>query len=726
MIKYFVVFLLSFFSLKGLADVITTTSDARFTIGSNRGSLLFGFPHEVSTSHFVLKVGARYASNKPNLAKTTYIQGLLNVHGSSGKGSKSSVAVFDFEGVQLVQRITPLDKKLKAVSPGLYGQFYEVSYEIINKVKRTKAVGLNLLLDTSIGESGKEFIDLGDKSRIGYTAKYSKDNVPKKVSLIENSNDKKNRINALIFFPKKESVFPSEVYVGDWGHLNKALWGAIIPKNKKYKDPSLLVKWGQVKLSAKGKTVFKTQLGMYQKDTELILKHHNPNYYENVHFRMTKDSIYRGESVSILWQTSNPMKAKVSFQGKTVGNTGNIKLKPNITTTYTLDFRYKGKLLSKMSKTLKVKEKEIQVVKKPKKTYIKTDGRFSFANSDGEVLFGYPVPYSTSHFILNVNGLYATNMPGLADSVYYIKGKLSERMTADSVKISTVEYFFNDIIVKQILVPVGSDYSYNKEARFYRIEYQFKNIDLDPRKVGITLLLDTQSGEKDHCVFKHGNHTLDENRILSRSEIPEQISIYNLDNKSLNGKLITHYPPDELVLGHWEYLKSVIWDKTIKARKYSDDCAVVMRWKPRKILANHQWNLDVYYGKPADKKLKFKYSDFNKGKNQKVLFGSGQSSVSSTFTDSLSQFINRNTSKYYFIESYCDSKGSEEVNFKLSRKRAHSVEKKLISLGIPAENIIIKCNGNFFSSKDDKNDHKEDRKVVVSVLYSQNNLHKPK
>jgi outer membrane protein OmpA-like peptidoglycan-associated protein len=70
------------------------------------------------------------------------------------------------------------------------------------------------------------------------------------------------------------------------------------------------------------------------------------------------------------------------------------------------------------------------------------------------------------------------------------------------------------------------------------------------------------------------------------------------------------------------------------------------------------------------------------------------------------------------IEGHTDSQGSAEFNKRLSQERADTVRKYLISLGIPAENLVAEGMGENYPIADNKTEEgrQKNRRVVVTKI----------
>jgi hypothetical protein len=83
------------------------------------------------------------------------------------------------------------------------------------------------------------------------------------------------------------------------------------------------------------------------------------------------------------------------------------------------------------------------------------DGRFTLGTTQYKLMYGYPYPFSTSHFVANINNQLASNSPRLIQTTY-LKGTL-KRYFVFGYLASTITYEFKEVLITQKLVPVDKD-----------------------------------------------------------------------------------------------------------------------------------------------------------------------------------------------------------------------------------------------------------------------------
>ena len=104
------------------------------------------------------------------------------------------------------------------------------------------------------------------------------------------------------------------------------------------------------------------------------------------------------------------------------------------------------------------------------------DGRFTVGANNIRLMYGFPIPASTSHFVVKVGDKFASNYKGLGSTVTYIC-TTKKFKTIGNKKFSEMEFLFENIKIKQRLVPVNDDLAEVDSltpCRYYRIEYEFE------------------------------------------------------------------------------------------------------------------------------------------------------------------------------------------------------------------------------------------------------------
>ncbi|MBU1720616.1 MAG: hypothetical protein KKA07_16245, partial [Bacteroidetes bacterium] len=287
------------------------------------------------------------------------------------------------------------------------------------------------------------------------------------------------------------------------------------------------------------------------------------------------------------------------------------------------------------------------------------DGRYTLGVKNQRIMYGYPYPFSTSHFAVNLDGVIASNSPRLAlgelwdllvaaqkkqnifqrifnvfkkrklkkkkfkfTGVDYLTGDLSLSISKNGSTRMEITYYYKDISITQRCIPVDKnldDVSETGFGQYYRIEYVIRNLGHENRKAGILLLLDTMIDDNDACQMDAFD-TDDPEKMFSKIQIgkkkerqteraylspdvPKRILVYHDSKKGisdLTGDVITNKKeatiPDEIYIGRWPYFYGVKWYVGIdKPRKYRDS-AIIMKWKERNVAPADSVKFVTYFG----------------------------------------------------------------------------------------------------------------------------------
>lgn len=204
-------------------ESVEENADGRFTIGYEEQTLLFGYPHRYSSSHFILKVGSRQASNSEGLYKIDHLKGRretkVKIIGlETEKGSRHSSTTFNFAGVELKQHLIPVDADLTPVPLGEFGQYYRIEYEVTNKSTQPLSIGLNLILDAMV--NGKDnCIAMADGQLVMLDEIFSSLSIPEKVVFHRDHTDPLAPKAVLLVNGNPENPVNS-LCVGQWAHLS--------------------------------------------------------------------------------------------------------------------------------------------------------------------------------------------------------------------------------------------------------------------------------------------------------------------------------------------------------------------------------------------------------------------------------------------------------------------------------------------------------------------------
>lgn len=716
---------------------------------------MYGYPHPYSTSHFLLNVNAKIATNRPYLANTTYLRGTQKSW-TTHKATYTSMS-YEFEGVKVIQRLVPVDRELEPLNGKNFTQYYRVEYDLINENKIEKKVGLVVLFDTQIAENdncimqtckydnirkGKTFLEkilslFSFASQKRERAYHGKD-VPE-VVLVFRSEQRHKDITGVFILDARQATPPDEALIGRWTFYRSVRWGYPNPNdaNQDYTDSALLLRWKERTLMPAEKRSHTTYYGVLDMDT-LGVKMTLPPDKTGTDFVIEPDTIYVGESAQLKWETKNPIKADVMITGlrHKQPNKGTQKVNPFKTETYTLRLVLEGKEVEVQERQLVVLPKGTKKTtnttnnnnqpstlnnqpsnKKVQPNEKKFDGRFTIGSGGKNLLFGYPYNYSTSHFIVQVGHKTASNDDEIGHQSTYLEGKLTTSNEKGSPK-TQVSYEFEGVTIRQILTPVNmnlEEVALGAFGQYYHIEYQFINNNTQAKDIHFALMLDAMIAQDDNSLVKINNQKIPLNTKLVYQDIPETLFLYPSDGTLDVGELIVGRgkatKPHEIVIGIWQHLSSESYHPKNLHKTYTNDCALHLRWEKKSIKPKETLKLSVYMGSATYKLVALHHQKKSSVEHQ-VFFDLNQAELTEESLNTLTKVLERKDYAYLVVEGFTDKTGSPENNYALSQKRVKAVQDYLIQNGIEAKRVLIKSHGQHFAGKE--SDEKERRVSVIA------------
>jgi outer membrane protein OmpA-like peptidoglycan-associated protein len=385
------------------------------------------------------------------------------------------------------------------------------------------------------------------------------------------------------------------------------------------------------------------------------------------------------------------------------------------------------------------------------------DGRFTLGGGNKRIMYGYPIPTSTSHFIIKVDDLLASNYRGFGSKATYLSTKRGFK-TVGNQKYCEMIFNFNGIQIVQRLIPVDKNFvevDSTRQGQYYRIEYEFENILPKTKNVGLLLLIDNMIDDNDAPEMDvDGKRTLVESKFEGAA-VPSQVYLYRTagDLSDMTAEVITDkgkaVKPDELYLGRWPYFHSVTWDVTATGIKYTD-AALLLRWKVQPLEFNQKRRVATHYGLATRKKANTSNHNnttttssttTNSGSEEgltmllqesasptlitdTIFFDNADAHLSQEFKARLDRLLqNRDLSKIQgiIIEGHTDAVGDEEGNVNYSKKRAGIVKEYFVHKTIPAFKIITKGYGESYANQSEKcvkEGNPKDRNAVLIIYMS--------
>jgi outer membrane protein OmpA-like peptidoglycan-associated protein len=357
------------------------------------------------------------------------------------------------------------------------------------------------------------------------------------------------------------------------------------------------------------------------------------------------------------------------------------------------------------------------------------DGRFTLGVGNKRLMYGYPLPTSTSHFIVNVNGKLATNSPRLAaKGLEYLMGNIKYEGAGGTPEIY-IDFNFQGTQITQELIPVDKHCKPIEGglAQYYMVKYKFKNLGNKNQIIGLGMLFDTMVDDNDECVIEADGQILTKERAFSAKNMPEQLLFYRTagDTTDMMGAAVLvgneATKPDKLVIGRWPVLHEVTWHLKAQRERYHDS-AYFLQWENRKLRPGDELVFATYYGLPAHKKAALSILVEDQGQltlKAKVFFQTGVSTLDLNAQMIISDLLEKKDIVITgaLLNGHADVMGGESNNFELSQKRIDNVGKLLTAHGIP---YVPKPYGNDQSVRNVYNEaygNVWDRKVEVVIYY---------
>lgn len=359
------------------------------------------------------------------------------------------------------------------------------------------------------------------------------------------------------------------------------------------------------------------------------------------------------------------------------------------------------------------------------------DGRFTIGAGARRLMYGYPVPHSTSHFVLSVDGRQASNNPWFPSSVERLTGELDYTPDSLGSPRSSIRFReFEGIEVTQRLIPVNrsfTDVPRGVGGQYYRIEYDIANNSGRQRNVGLMLLIDTMIDDNDAAQMDADGTRVSTQTSFTGRNIPSELIVWRApgNRNDLAGSLVTDkgraVRPDALYVGKWPYFHKTVWSVAVDGATYTDS-GILAKWDEAPVAAGGNRYLATHYGLPfgqgtvsalMNSPIAFRRDSAN------VYFDLGKDILTSEAKTVIDRLLQNTIPAGVFIEVFADAKGDEQANLALSRRRAESVMTYLQSRNISRSIIIPKAFGESLSdqSADARTTGKaEDRRASIVIF----------
>lgn len=331
----------------------------------------------------------------------------------------------------------------------------------------------------------------------------------------------------------------------------------------------------------------------------------------------------------------------------------------------------------------------------PASTQGPDDGRFTLGVEAQRLMYGYPIPYSTSHFVLAVDDRYATNNPGRFRSMNghdvtpgspsgttHIRGVM--QTSGAAAQRTEIKYQFGGVTLTQRLIPVDGNFVETvKPPSHYRIEYELQNGCGSKVMAGLLVQIDTMIGDNDACQMRTGLDAADAvERGFSGAEVPNELFAYhdirNDDDligifSLAKGEAVK---PDELYIGPWPKFYHALWDVAVSSGASYGDSAVIFKWNNRQLEPGETRRVATHYGMKKGV-LNLLHSTNALEERIDIYFAINSAYITMPLEKQLDQFVNDKVQAVgmdriigVIVEGRADAVYEDDYNMRLSRHRA--------------------------------------------------------
>lgn len=394
-----------------------------------------------------------------------------------------------------------------------------------------------------------------------------------------------------------------------------------------------------------------------------------------------------------------------------------------------IEFEFEGKKYTTKARTVIVRK-------------AKDDGRFTLGAGEKRIMYGFPIPLSTSHFVVKINDKFASNSLSVqagGQAIKHITTNGRETVRKDKAKYTEMAYDFEGCLIKQKIIPVTADLKIATEGsspQYYRIEYEIENKQGINKTLALNLLIDIMIGGNDAAQVSSANKDsiMDMESVLRGREIPERLWVYEQtgDKEKMIAELRnvaqdTTQSPQAIYIGKWSEFHRTLWEVKRKPEKYKDS-GMMVRWDNRTLLPFSKITFAVYYGLPDFKMIKeaplsllFDEPETVETVEEVIYYGDNSPEITRAQRQKIDKMLKKvspNDILGISIEGFSDAKGDAEENFQLSQRRAESVATYLNKKGIAQFRLMPKGYGETFA-RPSANSLKaaEDRKVILRIVY---------
>jgi outer membrane protein OmpA-like peptidoglycan-associated protein len=545
----------------------------------------------------------------------------------------------------------------------------------------------------------------------------------------------------------KFSVSPVSIYVGDTAKLSWSIPNEV--KNAKINISGFddnLSNTGFKNVSPSNSKEYKLTVEKkgksLTKSLNLVVKE-KPSI-EN--FTANPLLVNKGDSTELSWSTKNITDEKIIIEGLNgTEKSGKTKIKIDGDTTFTL------KIVNNENKTFEEKKVSLKVnedflpknlssnstinVKNSSDKKISfsegpDDGRYTLGGNGKRLMYGWPFPLSTSHFVIKVNDNYGTNYNRLSGkNIYFISSKLFTKGEKGSL-YNEIAYFLDGVKIIQRMIPVDKNFKtvkMNTYGQYYKIEYEIINTTKEDKNVGMISLTDLMMDDNDGPTLEAKGKKIESISSFTKKDLPDELLVYKTSgNKNDHtGKFVFNQEavkPDFMYVGRWPYFNSVSWNINSESGAFIDN-ALLLKWDDGKLKPEEKRTVSFYFGLFNDGQISMVSSINNLIQNKiTVFFKSGSSNVTSLAKKTIDAEIAKITGevKGALVAGFSDARGAEKANVKISQKRINESMRYLDGKkGLKKGLMIPKAYGESASDQSAKSKRKgneNDRKCEIIIF----------
>ena len=260
-------------------DISQGADDGRFTIGCRGQRLTYGFPAPLSTSHIIVKVNGEYASNNPSLGQRGLARTLRGSASRAGRlGFNRTEIPFRFYGVDVLQRVVPVDRNFREITDEQDAVFYKMTWALTNRHAKTVSVGLTYLLDTMIDDNDAARVQ-ADATHVSTETEFNASQIPQRMLVYRRDLDE-NELTGVYFPYAGDSPKPSSIVVGRWPFLHGQVWKAS-ESGEQYFDSAIMTVWDDVTIAPDQTVNFVSYYGTKQ-ELPIVMIDNNTNMKSQV------------------------------------------------------------------------------------------------------------------------------------------------------------------------------------------------------------------------------------------------------------------------------------------------------------------------------------------------------------------------------------------------------------------------------------------------------------